>query len=186
MIYEIDKYTDFLCNAKINPTQFFICWLLHNKDYKNLKKYLELVGVFNKEDFKDLIDKGYLLNSNPNATSYDIINLFVTPEFAEYIIIEEDEAFEQLMEAYPDYVLVNGRRFPAKGLKLDEEKGVRELYGKIIKKNKFLHFDIITITKEWKVATNNEATIKIDKYVVSRYWEQIRNSNESTNKPRIH
>lgn len=186
MIYKINEYTDFLCRAKITPNQFYICWLLHTKDFENLKKYIKEIGVFKTEELKDLISKGFILDTNPNSNNFNVLTLFVSLEFAELIIIEPEEAFEQFLEVYPDYVLVNGVKYPAKGLKFEEEKGIRELYSKIINKNKFLHLDIINIVRKWKQDNNNIATVKIDKFIIGKHWEILSKDEENGIRPKIY
>jgi len=186
MIYEIDKYTEFLCNYKITANQFYICWLLYTKDYTNLKKYVATFGKFEEDEIKDLIERDFLVNTNPKATAYNVQCLFVTVDFADKIIIEPDDAFDELMEHYPKFVVVNGNKYPATGLNWQDEKGLREAYGKEIKKNKFLHNTVIELLKEWKEQNGGYALFKIDKFITSKYWKELKQAKENHVRPRIY
>lgn len=184
MIYEIDKYTDYLCKHKITPNQFYILWLIYTKDSTNIKKYLASMGNFPREDFDVLVEKGLLIHFNKQAKEYDIINLYVSPEFAESVLIEPDDAWSELFDTYPSHLIVNGNKVPAKTLNYTDSKGVEEAYTKIIKKNKFLHARVIASVNVWKEANNGNATIKIDKFVMGKYWEEIERTTDSgTAKP---
>lgn len=186
MIYEIDKYTDYLCDMGISANQFYFCWLLYTKDYKNLKKYINRFGNFEENEIKDLIDRGIVLNTNPKATAFNTESLHVGLDFAEQIIIEPEEAFDELMESYPKFVVVNNNKFPATGLNWQDERGLREAYSKEIKKNKFLHRSIIELLKEWKEANGGYALFKIDKFITSKYWRELKQAKENHVKPRIY
>jgi len=186
MIYEIDKYTDYLCDLGINPNQFYICWLLYTKDYKNIRKYIDKFGNFDTEDLKGLIDKGYVISSNPNALAFNTSSLFVGLDFAEKIIIEPEEAFDELLSVYPKYVMVNNVKYPSTGLSFSDEKGLRELYTKELKKNKFLHKSIIESVKKWGEDNSGYAPFKIDKFITSRFWKELKKAEENNVKPRYY
>ncbi len=186
MIYEIDKYTDYLIKLDINANQFYLCWLLYTKDYDNLKKYVDRFGNFNEGDIKDLIDKGLLLNTNPNANSFNTKSLYVALPFAEEIIVEPDDAWDELMEAYPREVIVNNTKYPSTGLKWEEEKELKQSYTKEINKNKFLHRSIIKLVKEWGERNGGYAQFKIDKFITSKYWRELKKQGENHAKPRLY
>lgn len=178
MIYEIDKYTDFLINAGITPDQFYICWLIYTKDEVNQEKYVTKGKGFESTDFELLIEKGWLVNTNPKAKAYNMINLFVSPEFAEMVLIEPDQAWDELFDAYPAHLLIEGKKVPAKTLNSQDYRAVEETYKKYINKNKFLHARVIAAVNKWKSDNNGYATIKIDKFVMGKYWDEIEKTDD--------
>src|SRR5437899_5885237 len=187
MIYDINKYTEFLCRTKITPNQFYICYLLYNKEYSLLQQYINEVGLFKKQDLHNLIDKGFILNMNPKADVFNIIDLCVTLEFTEFMLVEPEEAVEEFFKEYPDQLVVNGIKVPAKGLTFSDEAELKKRYIQIIKKNKFLHLDIINIVKDYKKNNNGYATMKIDKFVTSQYWLVLQKKGDKVAvKPRIY
>lgn len=185
MIYEVDKFTDYLVDTQLTPTQFFICWLLERRDLDNLSKYLKGVGKFDGHDFQYLIDKGYLVNTDPNCKEFNASNLVVTLEFKE-MLIDEDDAFEELLDIYPKYVAVDGRRFPTTGLTLSDHLLAKQAYHSTIKNNKFLHIRIINTIKTWKDKIGEDAPFKIDKFITSRYWLELEKDTNHAEKPRIY
>lgn len=185
MIYEVDKFTDYLVDTKLTPTQFYICWLLDRRDLKNLEKYLKGVGKFDSHDFMHLIERGFLINTDPNGKSFDANSLVVTLEFKE-MLIDEDEAFEELLLIYPKYVVVENRKFPTTGLTMTEHDLARKAYHRAIKNNKFLHVKIIRLIEEWKRKIGESAPFKIDKFITGKYWNELENEGQNEQRPRVY
>lgn len=186
MIYEIDKYTDVLCKGKITPNQFYICWLLYTKDDVNLQKYINMKGGLDTADLQDLIDKGFILNSNPKALAFSTANLFVSLEFGELVLIESEDAWDELFNAYPAYLIVNQNKIPAKTFTFTDERLAKEAYTNILKKNKFLHKRIIEAVEKYKEQNSGYATIKLDKFITGKHWEEIDKQDEQQSRPRIY
>lgn len=187
MIYETEKYVDLLIKLGITPNQFFICWTLYNKQFGLLKRYIDMAGVFKAEDVDVLVAKDLILLTTDNPKlRYDVVNMVVTLQFAEEIVIDEDTAWEELFKAYPNHLLVNSTKYPAKGLTISDERACEQKYGELLKKNKFLHTRIITLIERWKQDNNGYATMKIDKFLVSKYWEELDKSENTGLKPRMY
>jgi hypothetical protein len=179
MIYETDKYTEFLCKHKVSPNQFYILWLIYTKDYKNQKLWVN-EGGFKTEEIDDLIKKGLIIHFNPTARQYDTRDMMVSEVFAEEVLVEPEDAWRELFDAYPANLIVNGNKVPAKTLTYTDSLGVEKTYIGYIKKNKFLHARVISAINVWKAANNGFATIKIDKFVMGRYWEEIERTDEQS------
>jgi hypothetical protein len=185
MIYEIDKFTDYLVKLQLTANQFFILWLIDNKDIKNLEKYIKGIGKFDSEDMITLVDKGYLVNTNPNSSSFDLYSLAVTLEFKE-MVIEPEHAYDELLDVYPRYVEVQGKKWPSTGLTFSEESMARDAYSKVIKKNRLLHIKILGLIKEWKEVIGESAPFKVDKFITGKYWLELEESKIKNVKPRIY
>lgn len=185
MIYDVDKFTDFIIKMQLTPTQFFICWLLERNDVGNLKRYIDAFGKLEEKDLEYLIvDKGYIVNTAPQSRYLDVNSLFVSIDFKESILIDEDEAFEQLRDAYPKYVQVNGTKFPSTGLTLSDHTVLNEMYAKEIKNNKFRHEQILNLVEKWKETVGENAPFKIDKFITSKYWKELEIKKDE--RPRIY
>lgn len=170
---ETDKFSDLICKHKITPNQVYILWLLYTKDYTNIQKYIDAHGQFDTDDFIVLEDKNLILNTNPKGR-YSTANICVTIEFVEERADKDPEdLWDEFFDVYPGHLIVNNNKIPAKTLKFEEEKGVKAAYIKAISKNKFMHQKILTATNKWKEANSGYATIKIDKFVIGKYWEEI-------------
>lgn len=184
MIYDVERFTDYLVQLKLTPTQFYICWLIEQRDTDNLEKYLKGVGKFDSEDFIYLIDKGYLIDVNPKGKEFTTGNLIVTLEFKE-MLVDEEEAFDELLNIYPKFVTVNGVRFPTTGFTLHEHLLAKQAYQKVIKNNKYLHVKILSLIDTWKKSIGENAPFKVDKFITSKYWEQLEGKvDEYVQKPR--
>lgn len=185
MIYDVNKFTDYLVQLQLTPTQFFICWLIERRDLENLEKYLRGVGKFDSEDFTLLIDRGYLINTDPKGKYFNAANLVVTLEFKE-MLVDEDEAFDELLDAYPKYVVVDNNKFPTTGLTLQDHLLAKQEYHKVIKNNKMLHLEILRLITEWKKTVGENAPFKIDKFITSKYWKELNKESDYVQKPRIY
>lgn len=184
MIYETEKYVDILVKLGITPNQFFICWVLYNRQYELLAKYIEMNGVFKKEDIDGLVNKDLILLTK--AGSYDIGEMVVTQEFAEEMIIEPEEAWEQFFNTYPNMLVVNNIKYAAKGLSISDELACVTKYTELLKKNKYLHIRIVNAVEKWKKDNNGYATMKIDKFLTSKHWEELEKSENTNAKPRLY
>lgn len=188
MFTDISKFTDKLVQLGLTAEQYFVLFLIDTRDVVNLKKYIEGNGKFDKNIFTDLLDKGYLLNTHPTSKSLDLGNLVVTLEFAEENVkeISEEEAYEQLLDAYPKFVEVGGTKYPSTGLNLSDSNLACKAYAKEIKNNKLLHAEILSLLRIWKQSVGEFAPFKIDKFITSKYWTELRTKNDTEIRPRIY
>lgn len=182
---ETDKVNELLCKHKISPMQIYILWLLYTKDTTNMKNYIETFGQFEEKDFDELEEKGLIVWTNRQAGSHRTVDIFVSLAFVEELAqIDPEDAYEELFYVYPANLVVNGVKYPAKGLTLSDEKACKESYKKAISKNKFLHQKVLVAVNKWKEQNGGYAIMKIDKFVTARYWEEIDKEEDSgTAKP---
>lgn len=181
---ETDKISELICKHKISPTQVYILWLLYTEDSVNIKKYIQVFGNFQRKDIEQLEEKGLLLWTNREATSFRTTDLTVMLEFAEAVMVNPDEAYDELFQVYPSWLRINDKKVPAKGLQFQDEKAAREFYKNLISKNKYLHQRILVAVNKDKEANDGYARVKIDKFLTGRLWESIEEEKDSgTAKP---
>lgn len=173
MIYETRKYVDILIKLNITPRQFLLAWLIYNKQWPELKDYMEHFGPFAASEIRDLEDKDIILNTARDSKTYLPAHLIVTERFAGEMVISPEDAWDELMEKYPGKVNVNGTHFASKGLTLSDERECRERYIKFLKGNKYVHTNILALVEKWKNDNGGFATMKIDKFVIGEFWKEI-------------
>lgn len=188
MFADINKFTDKLIQYGITAEHFFVLYLIDTRDTINLKKYMDVFGKLNSQIIIDLIEKNYILNTNPKGKTFDLGSLVVTLEYAEEEVksLTEDELFDQLLDVYPKHVIVNGTKYPTTGLSLSDMTLAKKAYIKEIGENKVLHYEVLSLIKEWKQKVGEVAPFKIDKFITSKYWNELRNEKDNGIKPRIY
>jgi hypothetical protein len=176
MIIEVDF--DFLVEHKMTLEQYLTCYILHEdrdrarkaKGYLPLVtmyKYTEKVKPLNKEEMRDLIDRGFLKQTGDKLIP-DMLE--VTDKFAQEIFNSWTN-FEQLFEVYPNRIDLGPGKGSASLKSLDkpmEEMG--EYYAKIVR-SKAKHKRILKIT-EWG-KNNGLINMGIQKFVYQRFWRQL-------------
>lgn len=179
MIYETEKYVNILIQLKITPNQFLLCWMLYNKQWKLIEKYMQEYGAFKWEEIKDLIDKSLILNLAKEGSKVTTRDLVVTEIFADEMIIDAEDAWDEFMRMYPGKVRVNDAIFASKGLTISDEKAVKEKYQKIVNNNKYEHNNILALVEKWKNKNGGFATMKIDKFVIAEFWKEIETERDN-------
>jgi hypothetical protein len=170
MIDDIDKYIDLLCELQINEHQFLILWLVKTKDEKNIAKYKARKGDFNIHDIMYLIDMNYLNDFGiikDGERHFNIYDFLVTDKFEKAVVVDKDEAFEELVGVYPSWFNIQGKRVPAKSFddKLADE------YHKYHKNNRLKHEKVIAITRDYhEKFTGGFAQVKLENYIRGRMW----------------
>lgn len=176
MIYETEKYIDVLIKHDITPNQFLFAWMVYNKQWREIKRYMSYLGtpIITEEDLQHLMDKDVIINFAPkNNTQVHASDLHVTELFAGEMAISEDEAWDEFFTKYPGKLIVNGNVFSAKGLTRSDEQGCREKYQKTIKKNRYKHVEIMSALDDYIKQNNGHATMKIDKFVIGEFWNEV-------------
>lgn len=171
MITDIDKYVDFLCKHRLSESQFLILWLVYTKDKNNLNKYIQVKGNFSKHDIHYLIDCKFLDYYNDRDIingNFNMIDFQVSEKFSKIVIIDEDDAYEELCSVYPKWMEVKGTKWPM--IKGDPMK-IGKSYYKAIKGNKLAHQRVIDITI--KYFKNKPVLSNIEDYVLNRRWNLL-------------
>lgn len=179
MIYETEKYIEVLTKLRITPSQFIFAWMIYNKQWELIKKYMNTFGSFDIDEIRDLMDKDVILNTNRNGKEINARDLMVTEIFANEMLVDADDAWEELKEKYPGKVRVNDTLFASKGLTFSDEKACAERYKQILKGNKYLHNTILALLEGWKNKNGGYATMKIDKFITSEYWKELETERDT-------
>jgi hypothetical protein len=182
---EIDKYVDFITEHKLSEHQFLILWLINAKDGKNIAKYRKTFDTFNTDEIKELITRGWIDDFGlveDNIRTYNIYDFIVTNKFTETVYIDSFDAGDELIDTYPNWVMIKNIRVSAKSCDHDE---LISLYGKILKNNRNKHNDIIRLVQSMKELHNGYAPMGIEKFVKSRHWTILEEDNNLNNKDMI-
>lgn len=170
---ETEKYVEFLVTHKMTANQFLFCYLKASYDIKNLRRYIERIGFFKAEEIKDLIERGYIEDfneKNPNGTRQDFVDSYlVTPKFTREIFVETEQAGEELWNAFPAFISINGSRVSARST--DKDILIKN-YIKKIKNNKKLHEEVLSLLK--LAVERSEIKMGIEKWVGGEQWVTLR------------
>lgn len=177
------NYVDFLCKNKLKPNQFLLLYLLYTekmvKSGTTLKftkggliyKWSNEGAGWTKDEIKDLVAKEYVISL---STDYAYDQLILTSKFVDLMFINGGEAFEELLELYPDTFSINGQTIFTKTIDLDEQE---KLYVKAIKNSQSKHEEVkkmLIFAKEKGGLLN----LKIDKFISGKIWEAIKKIKE--------
>lgn len=171
MITDISKYIDFLCDLGISEGQFLILWLIHTKDKVSITKYKNCKGEFSIHDIEYLIDRDYINDFGiikDGKRDYNIYDFLVTDKFSKVVIIDEEDAYQELCAVYPPWMTVKGTKWPM--IKGDPYKIGKEYY-KCYKGNRLAHNRIVDITKRY--FSNHLVQGNIEDYILNRRWNLL-------------
>jgi hypothetical protein len=164
---DIKQFTKKLVELKMNPNQFYFCFLLHNDSFAELYEYVENVGKFDLKDVQDLINRGYLRNTNENGQF--AADAFVTTEkFSKKFLAHKYEFAIEFFEAYPSFGDINGKPISLKSVSPDI---VYDVYNNITGKQKAIHEKIMGALK--KGIKTGLVNMRIDKWLLTKQWELI-------------
>lgn len=171
MISDIDKYVDFLVDNDLNEHSFLILWLVHTKDVENIKKYKLKFGNFSSDAIEYLIDRGWLIDLHYSANGlreYNINELLVSDKFVNRVVIDEEDAYEELVRAYPKWIKINGVNRPTTN---GNPRELAKEYLKYHRKNKLAHERVLNITTRY--FQSNPVFEGIEKYILHRHWNLL-------------
>ena len=178
-----ENYVDFLCKNKLKPNQFLLLYLLYTekmvKQGVSLKftkggliyKWSNEGAGWTKDEIKDLVTKDYVISLSQD---YAFDQLILTSKFVDLMFINGGEAFEELLELYPDTFMVNSTKVFTKTVDLDE---LEKNYVKAIKNSQSKHEEVKEILTY--AIEKNLLNMKIDKFIAGKVWESIKKIKES-------
>lgn len=182
MVDDIRKYVDILCELDITEHQFLILWLVSTKDEQTIARYRASKDQFKIDEITDLVDRGLLEDFGTihnGVKSFNIYDFLVTDKFQKEVVIDKDDAIEELIAVYPSWFVIQGKKWPAKTFDID---ALGKLYFPAHKGNKAKHEKIVQITKDYhEKITNGVAQKKIEDYIRGRLWilfEEALNENK--------
>jgi hypothetical protein len=178
-----ENYVDFLCKNKLKPNQFLLLYLLYTekmvKQGVSLKftkggliyKWSNEGAGWTKDEIKDLVTKDYVISLSQD---YAFDQLILTSKFVDLMFINGGEAFEELLELYPDTFMVNSTKVFTKTVDLEE---LEKNYVKAIKNSQKKHEEVKEILTY--AIEKNLLNMKIDKFIAGKVWESVKKMRES-------
>jgi hypothetical protein len=176
----VTEYVNFLTKNKLTCNQFLLLYLLSTeqmvRDSQGSLKYSSSGSIYKWQnegsgwtinEVEDLESKGYLIPIN--KSNYSIDQLIITPKFSELFFINSDIAFEEVLDAYPDTITVQGSAFFTKTGDLDK---LSSDYKKIIKNSQKKHEEVIELIKFAR--QKNLINCKLDKFLTKPMLDSIR------------
>lgn len=192
MLNKIDKETiDFICKYKLTFTQLGICILIHQQDGAAIIKVNQEVGSIGdclieqangkyKTELNDLINRGYItqINTSPQLSNpYGFDNFRLVDFISRELMTPLEEAFQELIDNYPEKILVKGMEYPARACDFEE---LEKSYLKAIKNSVNKHKQVIARLIAYR-ERNDYAEVGITKFVGGRLWESL----EVATKPKV-
>lgn len=173
MFVDFNLYVKYLSDHKMTADQFAYCWMIYHKDMNNIEKYVRAVGPFSQQKILDLMERGYILTSNPGSSDLYLGELVVTPKFTDQILFDigyEEEVLDDFIRIYPPFVMVQGTRYSTTSI--DRESISRYYVNQVLKRDKIKHKMIIEKTKKVvKLMEIGEiAIVKLDKFIRGHQW----------------
>lgn len=169
MISDIDKYVKFLVEHKLTEHQFLMLWLIKTKNTDAIALYRRNKS-FNIAELDDLIERKWIDDFGlvkDNVRTFNIVDFVVTDKF-DKIIIDPDDAYEELCKVYPKWFNFKGIKAPA--ITGDPDK-LAKLYFECHKGNRLIHERIVHITREYH--RNKDPMEKMENYIKNKRWEML-------------
>jgi hypothetical protein len=179
MITHVDEWVNLLTRLKISPNQFLICWLVYEKDMASTIKYYQEnpKNRFSIEDIEYLVENDFLLRLSKDKNNNNLDYFMTTPKFTENLIVDEDDAGDEIWDAYPSWLMVNNHKVSAKSCDKDD---LKRKYSLKIKGSMKKHLQIMATLKEYVNRNNGLATMGIEKFVGSEQWNVLEEAYKET------
>lgn len=170
------EYLNFIIDNKITQTQYMFMYLLYYKDIdantvicisKKYHNYIDEKRLLSDFEKQDLIDREFVIKigEGNKLGDYLLTDKFLSKFVDPYIV------GNQIWDMYPAFSVSNtGVKFPLKGM---DKNQFRAIYSKQINYNSNEHNEVL---KDLQYAiTNNLIKVKIENFVKSELWKDIRN-----------
>lgn len=194
-IHDVDKYSNYIRKFPpyVDCNVFFALMCMHKGDVKSLldvKKHIfkyENKNIFDMKTIDKLIEDDFIKPTVANH-EYMFSKLMVTDKFRSRVTVDKTEAFDELLIAYPEHVLIekiggNNKEWNAKAI--SREHGIA-LYAKKLKGDLLLHHKIVVIVEEYKKAFKY-APRTLEKFLEAEEWDYWEKSlkDKASNKDSI-
>ena len=174
---------EFLGDHDMSLSQFLLCWTLYldhqehsgkilpskGKAIANVYRYAELVGGWLKDEINDLVDRGYLIDSNSGQKVYPD-NLRVTKKFVGAIFTTRTD-FERFLSTYPDVrrsrngtICQSDKETALKAASMDK---VEKLFNSNVRSK--AEFCRVMTALKW-AKKKGKLDMNIEKYVSGKVW----------------
>lgn len=181
MISDTQRMIEFMGEHDMTPSQFMLCWILHQdkkenkgevlpyegKAIANIYRYVEFIGPWPNPEIHDLIKRGYLVDkgSGPN---FKPDNMEVTRKFTEAVFASIKD-FERFLNTYPSFTDnfddPRKEQIPLKAV--DMEKVERIFYSKVESKPEF---ERLMKALEW-AKERDKVNMNILNYLSGEIWK---------------
>jgi hypothetical protein len=150
ILTNVTDYTEFLIKNKLSTNQFLLLYLLYTEKMIKSKSgkvsYSEATCLYkwqakgtgwNQKEIEDLVKNDYVMAfpktytiDNQNLYGYAVDDLILTTKFSDIMFVATDEAFQEILELYPDTFNVNGSVVFSKSGDLEK---LSDVYSKLIR-----------------------------------------------------
>jgi hypothetical protein len=149
------EYVEFLVKNKLSTNQFLLLYLLYTErmckskggaSYTkagNLYKWMVEGKGWNNEEIEGLIKLDYVIGFK-DGKGYAIDQLILTEKFFDLMFIETEDAFNEILELYPDRMIINNQTTFTKAGDLSK---VADNYAKMIRNNLKKHEEMKELIK---------------------------------------
>jgi len=171
MYFNSKIIVEFCGKHKLSINEFFILYLLYKKDYPLVYQYITQVEAFstNQDRMKSLQARGFCVDKNTLAGGqYYPDQVVITQKFYNNLdkIFSLENAAEEVWEAFPGVLNLDGKNFPSKTISLEE---FEPLYIKAIKNNSETHQKVLQALEKQKKEGSLMCGLK--KWAECRQWE---------------
>ncbi len=171
---DTNRYIPFIIKHKLTQPQFLLLYLLYKKEIHHINAYKKAFptpdgSMIGDIPLKQLIDEGYLAriknHGNEKVLSGELI---LTDKFT-YIFVDSFQAGEELIEAYPAFMVKQGNKMP---LKFGDAGNIRKIYAIAISHSKEEHREVL---KDVEYAKENGLIMgKLENFILSKAWNDVR------------
>jgi hypothetical protein len=176
--YEVIAY----CNRHaISVEEYFLLYRIYSKQINNKKLVSfnvqsKLYELNNKSKidysklFISLIDKKLIVKI-VEKESLKLSNIRVTDDYIKTVFINKEIAFQESLECFPDYMIVEGKKINSKTSKIGGAAYLEELYYKTIGANPIEHNKFIMLV-QYKYSNKEYADQKFETLILN--WKILR------------
>lgn len=173
MYFNPEIIVEFCAKHKLSINEFFILYLTYKKKYTLIYKYMQEVEPYSisKERIDSLEKRGFCEDKNkigPNGGMYHPDLIIIKPKFYNSLekIFSLENAAEEIWEAFPGTINIEGKNFPSKTISPEE---FEPLYMKAIKNNPETHQKVLQALEKQKKEGSIMCGLK--KWAECRQWE---------------
>lgn len=168
--FDLDRYTEFLVEHKLSPNQlYFLLCKVHGKSNR-LIAYSKEVGGLPFFELKDLEDKGFVVISKPKEefSNVSLNDIYLTPSVKAILRFDISEYCKQFFKVYPSWMIIDNRKVTLKAV---EYHLLEKQYAECINGDFNVHNKICAYVKKLKAQNNGMGSMRIDKFLTSKLWE---------------
>lgn len=176
MVVDVTKVTDICVRLEITFEEFFLLYLIYNRDFPNLSNYTSNVDGVTKQFLKKMETLGLVIDTNTyteeDEEKEDVIyasKVIVQSKFADELFINPHDAYQEFIDVFPFNIMTqDGKKFNARNISNDI---AQTIYYKKIKGDIDLHKRVVELTKRGKEL--GLIDVGLEKYLDHEKWKAI-------------